>query len=194
VCIFVAVLVVAPDPVLNAANLSSAAALALAAAAEEAAAGGVVVVVDVASLPQSSSEWALHLMLWGNLPTQLQLSQQPQWNPRACVLAQNTVAIVLALCAVRLSLNALHRNQSIFKLPATDQARSSDDGGGKGAEVRACVRACVPCVRFFSHVLGVAGRGAPLLSLFHGFCASPGNLRVGRVVNGITACPASPAL
>eukprot|EP00750_Incisomonas_marina_P012936 INCI17186.2.p1 GENE.INCI17186.2~~INCI17186.2.p1 ORF type:complete len:1539 (+),score=257.55 INCI17186.2:218-4834(+) len=58
-----------------------------------------------------SNEIARDLVLW-RMDT---LPLGTQWATHSCVLAQNMAALVFALCAARLSLNAMHRNQSIFR-------------------------------------------------------------------------------
>ena len=55
-----------------------------------------------------SSTITLETILWGH-------GRAVEWDPRSCVLAQNVASLALALCALRMSLNAMHRNQSIFE-------------------------------------------------------------------------------
>ena len=103
VCIFAAVLVQSPTPVTN----SNTTATAL----------------------MDGNDAALDLVLWSRSSVSSAGGDSVwEWNPRSCVLAQNMAALVFALAAVRLSLNSIHRNQSIFA--GCKNART--------AEVRAC--------------------------------------------------------
>ncbi len=134
VCVFAAVLVETADPVTNlpiiiaptttlianSSSSSSSSSSSTASAAATTASSSSFNISDANAVARAA-------ILWGS-----PLPEGAQWNPRACVLAQNMACLVLALCILRLSMNALHRNQSIFE-GCSFRAR----------RVRACVRACV---------------------------------------------------
>jgi len=91
VCVFFSVLVVTETEVRESAAITTSAANATTTGASNA---------NTAS--------PLDIVLWGS-------ADNFQWSEESCLQAQNVAGLVMMLFALRLSLNSMHRNQSIFQ-------------------------------------------------------------------------------